>query len=175
MPAMTDELRDVEEAGGIITPMHVLVCGLPLEELDDNLAALAKSGYRPGRIRPVVTPDEMTYVAILLRDDRRFEIVQGPAAKVRARRDELVAALDIEQVDRLLTEGGVLSDEGVVAGVTRRVLARLAPDPDDGDRTHLFRPELGGGGELYVDQILSLIHKSEPTRQIRLGVAGVGV
>lgn len=46
-------------------------------------------------------------------------------------RDELVDAFDVDHIDRLLTEEGVLTDEGLLAGVTRRVTSRLAPDPAD--------------------------------------------
>ena len=59
------------------------------------------------------------------------ERLRGDAAYARAVRDELVEAFDVEHIDRLLTEEGVLTDEGLLAGVTRRVTSRLAPDPED--------------------------------------------
>ncbi len=85
-----------------------------------------------------------------------------------AARAELARVTHPTRRARLLTEQGILSDEGLIAGVVRRFTGRLAPDPDDdlvrprvARRAHMALRDLGEADEALEDWVRALLEGVE--------------
>ncbi len=104
------------------------------------------------------------------------ERLREDASYAEAVRDELVEAFDVDHIDRLLTEEGVLTDEGLLAGVTRRVASKFAPDPEDeivqpgyARRTHKILQRLESDEPLY--EWFEALYEHEPISEVVLAHA----
>jgi formylglycine-generating enzyme required for sulfatase activity len=92
-PVSAATLSAIEGAQGMVRDRFAFVQTLPLEAFEPLAQALARSGYRPVRVRPYVADGRVRAGAVWKRDDVAWKFGSGlTAGEVRTRDDELRAA-----------------------------------------------------------------------------------
>jgi formylglycine-generating enzyme required for sulfatase activity len=82
--------KKIESAAGVLTERFAFCQTLPLGEFEALARDLARSGYRPVRLRPCATLDGIKAAAVWTRDGCPWEMCTGAtAAEVTQRQDQL--------------------------------------------------------------------------------------
>ncbi len=83
--------RRIENAHGLVAERFAFCQTLPLEQLTEVAAVLAKSGYRPISVRPTAAPANSVIVAIVWwRDGRDSRLLHGLTVEEVLARDEML-------------------------------------------------------------------------------------